>query len=274
MTEQVRHGRPPRLIATDLDGTIVRSDGSISERTRAALARAEESGAVLVLVTGRPPRWMPPIVAALGHRGLAVCANGAIVYDLHTETVVRHDLLSRDRAMEVVAALRRDVPGIAFAAERHDAGFAHEPSYVPRWDSGDAKEIMPVEELLQLGVVKLMARHAGLDADALLAAAQPSVGHLGTLTHSSLDGLLEISAAGVSKASGLAALAAEHGVPAHDVAAFGDMPNDLPMLAWAGRGIAVANAHPRVLAIADEVTASNDDDGVARMVEGWFGTGL
>ena len=260
----------PRLVATDLDGTIVRSDGTISARTRAALARVEESGAVLVLVTGRPPRWMPPIVEALGHRGVAICANGAIRYDLHTETVVQHASMSEQAALDVVAALRRDVPGIAFAAERHDSGFAHEPAYVPRWDSSDPKDIVPVEELVAAGVVKLLARHSDLTADQLLAKAHTSVGHLGTLTHSSTDGLLEISATGVSKATGLASLAQEQGIAAEQVVAFGDMPNDLPMLLWAGLGVAVGNAHPDVLAAADEVTASNDDDGVARVVERWF----
>ena len=260
----------PRLVATDLDGTIVRSDGSISDRTRDALARVEAAGAVLVLVTGRPPRWMPPIVEALGHRGLAVCANGALVYDLHTEQVVRHSLMTAEDAADVIEALRRDVPGIAFAVERHDTGFAHESSYRPRWDSAQPKSVAPVEQLVADGVVKLLARHSEMSADELLAAAHRSVAGLGTLTHSSTDGLLEISATGVSKATGLASLAEEHGVDPAQVVAFGDMPNDLPMLAWAGRGVAVANAHPEVLAAADEVTASNDDDGVAEVLDRWF----
>jgi Cof subfamily protein (haloacid dehalogenase superfamily) len=260
----------PRLVATDLDGTIVRSDGTISDRTRRALAAVEESGAVLVLVTGRPPRWMPPIVEATGHRGVAICANGALVYDLHTATVVRHSLLSPRVLADVVTRLRRDLPGIAFAVERHDTGFAHEPAYRPRWDSSDEKSTGTVEQLAAGGVVKLLARHEEMDADQLLATAYRSVGDLATLTHSSSDGLLEISAAGVSKASGLASLTDELGIDADDVLAFGDMPNDLPMLAWAGRSVAVANAHPEVLAAADEVTTSNDDDGVAAVLDRWF----
>ena len=260
----------PRLIATDLDGTVVRSDGTISDRTRAALAAVEEAGAILVLVTGRPPRWMPAIVEATGHRGLAICANGALVYDLHTDRVVQHSLMSADDVAHVVEALRRDVPGISFAVERHDTGFAHEPSYRPRWDSGDPKQVQPIEALIADGVAKLLARHEGMGPDELLATAHRSVGTRGTLTHSSTDGLLEISAAGVSKASGLAALAAEHGIGPTDVVAFGDMPNDLPMLSWAGLGVAVANAHPEVLSVADEVTASNDDDGVAQVLARWF----
>jgi Cof subfamily protein (haloacid dehalogenase superfamily) len=213
---------------------------------------------------------MPPIVEATGHRGVAICANGALVYDLHTSTVVRSSLLSSSALADIVAALRRDVPGIVFAVERHDAGFVHEPAYRPRWDGNDPKAVRPIEELLTDEAVKLLGRHDAMTADALLAAARESVGDLGTLTHSSSEGLLEISAAGVSKATGLASLAEEHGIDAADVVAFGDMPNDLPMLAWAGLGVAVANAHPEVVAAADEVTASNDDDGVAQVLDRWF----
>jgi len=263
------------LVATDLDGTLVRSDGSISDRTRAALRAVEEAGSVLVLVTGRPPRWMSPVVEATGHRGLAVCANGALVYDLHTERVVRSHLIAADAAAEVVAALRRDVPGIAFAVEKGPvdgvpAGFGRESAYRPRWDNGEV-EVADVEELVREGVVKLLARHEQMGSDELLAAARQSLGALAEATHSSTDGLLEISASGISKASGLASLADEHGVDASAVVAFGDMPNDIPMLSWAGHAVAVANAHPEVHAVADEVTASNDDDGVARVLERLFG---
>ena len=267
--------RRPRLVATDLDGTLVRSDGSISDRTRAALATVEDAGAPLVLVTGRPPRWMHPVVEATGHRGLAVCANGALVYDLHTERVVRSHLIHPDAAAQVVAALRRDVPGIAFAVEKGPvdgvpSGFGRESAYVPRWDNGEV-HVAEVDELVRDGVVKLLARHEEMGSDELLAAARTSLAGLAEATHSSTDGLLEISASGISKASGLASLAEEHGVEAADVVAFGDMPNDLPMLAWAGHAVAVANAHPDVRAAADEVTASNDDDGVAQVLERVFG---
>ena len=221
------------------------------------------------MVTGRPPRWMPPVAEQTGHSGVAVCANGALVYDLHTERVVRSYLLSAAAAGEVVAALRDAVPGIAFAVERGELGFGREASYVPRWDNGEML-VAPVEELVAGGAVKLLARVEGASSDALLARARTAVGHLAETTHSSHDGMLEISALGISKASGLAALAAEHGIGASEVVAFGDMPNDLPMLAWAGHSVAVANAHPEVLELADEVTAGYEDDGVAQVLERWF----
>jgi hydroxymethylpyrimidine pyrophosphatase-like HAD family hydrolase len=215
-----------RMVATDLDGTVVRSDGTISARTRSALGAADAAGAVIVLVTGRPPRWLEGIADA-------------------------------------------------FAVERADAGFLHEAAYHPRWDSDQQIIQAEIDSLLAEPAAKMLARHGSFDADDLLAAARAAVGDeaVATLTHSSRDGLLEISAAGVSKASALADLAAQHGISAAEVIAFGDMPNDLPMLAWAGHSVAVANAHPEVLEAADEVTARNDDDGVARVLEREFGRG-
>ncbi|MCU1602277.1 MAG: Cof-like hydrolase [Frankiales bacterium] len=260
----------PRLVASDLDGTIVRSDGTISARTVAALDAVERAGVPFVMVTGRPIRWMKQISDMTGHHGVAICANGALAYDLHTEQVLRSSLLSPTSARDVVAALREAIPGIAFAVERLHSGFAHEPSYVPRWDSDDPLAAAPIEELLTDDVVKLLARHEAIGPDDLLAAAHAAVEGGATLTHSSHDGLLEMSAEGVSKASGLAAFADERGLSAVDVIAFGDMPNDLPMLGWAGHSVAVANAHPEVLAAADEVAASNDDDGVAQVLARWF----
>ncbi len=259
----------PRLVASDLDGTLVRSDGTVAPRTVEVLARVEEAGVPFVMVTGRPPRWMAEISRQTGHRGLAVCANGAIVYDLHTEQVLESSLLDEQAAAEVAAALREAMPDIVFAVERADLGFGHEHAYVPSWEQPDHRP-MPVEELVSGGVVKLLARHRGVGSDALLERAREAIGDRATLTHSSNDGLLEVSAAGTTKATGLAALARRHGVGAEQVVAFGDMPNDLPMLAWAGHAVAVANAHAEVLAAADEVTGRNDEDGVAQVLERWF----
>ena len=264
-----RAGTPPRLVASDLDGTLVRSDSSVSPRTRDVLARVEDAGALFVMVTGRPPRWMAQVADQTGHRGLAVCANGALVYDLHTEQVVRDFSIDGRTALQLVERLRAQVPGIAFAVERGLDGFGHESAYVPRWDNGEVR-VAPVEELVESGVVKLLARVEGTGSDELLAQSRTVLGELAECTHSSPDGLVEISAAGVSKASGLAALAEQWGVAPDDVIAFGDMPNDLPMLAWAGRSVGMGNAHPEVLAAVDEVTVSNDDDGVARVLERWF----
>ncbi|MEU9017040.1 Cof-type HAD-IIB family hydrolase [Actinomadura sp. NPDC048394] len=261
----------PRVIATDLDGTIVRSDGTISARTVAALARVERAGAMLVMVTGRPPRWMTEIAAAVRHHGLAICANGALVYDLHTETVVHARQIPPGVLAETVERLRGVSPDFRFAVEYPD-GFVFETSYdLSNWDA-EALGGRPVDgaDLVARPSTKLLAFHPDADPDELAARAVKAVGDLVTVTHSSGRGLLEISAHGVTKASALEALCAEHGIGAADVTAFGDMPNDLPMLAWAGTSYAVANAHPLVLAAVTHTTSRNDDDGVARILERLF----
>ena len=261
----------PPVVASDLDGTIVRSDGTISARTNEALALVEAAGATVVLVTGRPPRWMGPIAERTGHRGLAICANGALVYDLHRECVVESHPLDVETAREVVAILRKAVPGVAFAVEALDGWFGHEPDYHPRWPTNQAT-VDRVDALLTVPLAKLLARTEQAGTASLLDRAAAAVpGDLATLTSSSHEQLLEVSAPGISKATTLAELVGRHGHAGPDVVAFGDMPNDIPMLVWAGHAVAVANAHPAVLAVADEVTASHDEDGVAVVVERLLG---
>jgi HAD superfamily hydrolase (TIGR01484 family) len=264
----------PTVIATDLDGTIVRSDGTISARTKAALATATDAGVLLVIATGRPPRWLPGIAEATGHHGLAICANGAIVFDLETDQVIDSRPLSAADVPVLIARLRAAVPGIAFALERVDGQFAHEADYHPRWEPEPATIVGDLDgTVLTAPVSKLLARREGMGSDELTELARGAVDEsVASLTHSSIDGLLEISALGVTKASTLAAVLAARGLGPEAVVAFGDMPNDLEMLLWAGRGVAVANAHPDVLAVADEVTASNDDDGVALVLERLYGS--
>lgn len=256
-----------RLVATDLDGTVVRHDGTVSARTVAALAGVEAAGLLLVLVTGRPPRWMHDVVEATGHRGIALCGNGAFVYDLHTERLLEIHQVPADVGLEVVSRVRSVLPGAAFAVETGHA-FAHDPAYLSRWPTPPGTEVAPVEHLLRHRVGKLLVRDEGSTGDAMLAAVRSVAGDLVEVTHSNPhDCLLEISARGVSKASALERYAAGHGIEAAEVLAFGDQPNDLPMLAWAGTAYAVANAHPDVLAAVSAITASVDDDGVAAVLE-------
>lgn len=231
---------------------------------------AEAAGATVVFCTARPHRWIKPLALETGHRGLAICANGAVVWNLHTESVTAVSPLEPVIARELVRLLDEDMPGGAWAVER-TTGFGHEPHYVPHWPVPDGTLIDAVHALIEEPAVKLMLRNERLSADDLLARARVLAGHLAEFSHSSTsDALLEISAAGVSKASALARVCSERGIESREVIAFGDMPNDLPMLAWAGHGVAVAGAHPDVIAAADEVTASNDEAGVARVLERLF----
>jgi hydroxymethylpyrimidine pyrophosphatase-like HAD family hydrolase len=257
-----------RMVACDLDGTIVRPDGTVSQRTVAALAACEQVGVRVVFVTGRPPRWMASVAAATGHHGVAVCANGAIVYDLAAERVIATRGIPAADVHGIARAVQTAVPGGAFALETVH-GFRREPGYQPRWPGPDGS-VAPLDELLADApvVLKMLYRLDRGTADDMLAAARGALHGLAEPVHSdAADSLLEIAALGVSKASTLAVLAEQQGLGPQDVVAFGDMPNDVPMLRWAGLGVAVADAHPEALAAASLVAPACLDDGVAQVVE-------
>ena len=257
------------MVATDLDGTIVLPDQSISPRTVRVLQACADAGVHVVFVTGRPPRWMSPVVTATGRSGTAICANGALVYDLVTGTVVDSHELEPVDVHGVVTRLRAALPDVAFALETR-AGFRREPGYRTRYDTYSDQEVGSLSELLadDPGVVKVLARVEGLSSDELLDVARPLLAGIAEPTHSNArDGLLEMSALGVSKASTLADLAAGRGVDREDVVAFGDMPNDVAMLRWAGRGFAMAGGHPDAVRAAGGVAPACEDDGVAQVLE-------
>ncbi len=276
------HGHPARptgirLVATDLDGTLLRDDGTISPRTGAALARLRQAGLTLVLVTARPPRFLRRLAASAALTGLAICCNGALVYDLDRGIVVRHTPLGGEIAARLVAGLREAVPGVCFAVEAGER-YGSEPAYAAL-DGALVEPDGPTGDALALcrgPVTKLIVRHPDFAAEALLPLVRRLAGADAAATHSG-TAFVEVASADVHKATALAALCAERGVSAEATIAFGDMPNDLPLLAWAGHAVAVANAHPDVLRVADEVTLTNQEDGVAvvleRLLQPMAGTG-
>lgn len=260
-----------RLVATDLDGTLVRRDGTISARTVAAVRRAREHGVEVVAVTGRPPRWLTGIAGLdeVVGGGVAVCANGALVWDVPGARVLRAHVIERDAVLAAARILRASLPGAVLAVETLQ-GFRRTPEYVPRYDAQVVAPVAPLGELLadDPGVVKLLVRCEGRSSDEVLAAAARVLGPLGCPTHSGArDGLVEVSAPGISKAGTVAALALERGIGPEEVAAFGDMPNDLEMLCWAGHGYAMADGHPDVVAAVGGTAPPCEDDGVAQVLE-------
>ena len=263
----------PRLVATDLDGTLVRSDGTVSERSCAVLRELARRGVHVVLVTGRPFRRVRKVAAELQLSGVAICANGALLYDLERDTVLEQTLLSAEVAHALIRQLRESLPEICFAVES-GRSVGREPGYAGRRpardgaerDIGHTVEIADAIELSARGASKLIALHPDLPIDEFFEKVREIVKDRASVTHAGSP-FLEIAAAGVTKAWALAAHCAKLSIEASQVIAFGDMPNDLPMLEWAGQGIAVANAHPSVLAAASAVTASNDEDGVAAHLE-------
>jgi Cof subfamily protein (haloacid dehalogenase superfamily) len=256
----------PKLIVSDLDGTLLRSDETISDATLVELQRWADANVPLVLATGRPPRWMHRIREVLGH-GSAVCCNGAVLMDLERFEIVEEEMLLPDVLESVTAELRRRQPDTWFAVE-YGLEFRHEPIYQPRWDV-DAPGVAEatLDQLIVAPVAKLLARHESLPRDEFVALVEDVIGDRATVTNSSSDALAEISAPGVTKASGLAKVAARHGIGPEDVVVFGDMPNDIAAFEWVraagGRAVAMEHAHPDLMAVATDVTGSNEDDGVA-----------
>lgn len=260
----------PALLATDLDGTLLRSDGTISARTRAAIARAEALGVPTVFVTARPPRWLDDLSDAVGDAtgGVALSANGAFVYHVATRTVVASRTIEPPLLADLVRRLRTAIPSITFAVECAD-GMQREPGFVTLRETprGAAGTVVPLDDLVAQAAGKLLAKADGVDPVAFHARVADVLGERAELGFSGAVGLAEITAPGVTKASGLARWCREQQIRTADVWAVGDMPNDLPMLRWAARSFAVANAHADVIAVADEVVPTNDDDGVAAILE-------
>jgi Cof subfamily protein (haloacid dehalogenase superfamily) len=267
----------PALIACDVDGPLFDVDETVTPRTRDAVRAAVAGGARFVLATGRPPRWIRPVVEELGFAPMAVCANGAVIYDPATDRVLSARTLPVDLLAALAEIALRVIPGAGLAVERigksaHDAAtpqFVSSPGYEHAWLNPDNTEVS-IEDLLSAPAIKLLIRKTGARSADMAAELAKHVGLEGDITYSTNNGLIEILPLGISKATGVAEVAGPLGIADADVVAFGDMPNDVPMLLWAGLGVAMGNAHPDTLAAADEVTASNSEDGVARVLERWW----
>lgn len=267
----------PTLVASDVDGTLIDHDELVSARTRAAVHAVVESGTPFLLATGRPPRWISPVVEGLGYAPLAVCANGAVVYDSYADRVLSAATLSVDALTELSELALVVLPGAGLAAERvgesaHDAAtpqFVSSPDYEHAWLNPDNTE-MSEDEVLAAPAVKLLIRRPGMTSTAMYDALAPHVGALADMTYSTENGLIELSAPGITKASGLVAAAERFGFDLSGLVAFGDMPNDIPMLGLARLGVAMGNAHPEAKAAADEVTDANSENGVAKVLERWW----
>jgi Cof subfamily protein (haloacid dehalogenase superfamily) len=267
----------PALIACDVDGTLINEDEEVTARTRTAVRAAIDAGVLFVLATGRPPRWIPPVVDGLGFAPLAVCANGAVIYDPETDRVLSARTLSVGALCELAEIATRVIPDAGLAVERvgasaHDSAtpqFVSSPGYEHAWLNPDNTEVS-MDDLLSSPAIKLLVRRAGANSADMAAALAKHVGVHGDITYSTNNGLVEIVPPGVNKGAGIAEIAEPLGITDADWVAFGDMPNDVPMLRRAGLGVAMGNAHPEAIAAADEITTTNADDGVARVLERWW----
>lgn len=267
----------PKLVATDLDGTLVRSDDTVSSFSRAVLDRIKDAGIRIVGATGRGPRLTELVRHDIPAADYLVMAGGGRVVDVSdpdVPVVLRDERLPGDALAQLLAAIEHELGGalsvLIEASDTPQSPLWGDPD--PAWRYPDVVEARVRAECLGGPVLKGFARHVDCDVDDLLAVARrvvpPSVA---SVTQAGL-GYIEICPPGVDKATGLAVVATALGVDPSDVLVFGDMPNDLPMFRWAGFGrVAVANAHPEVRALADEITSSNDDDGVAVYLDAMLG---
>ena len=262
-------GKRPKLIGTDLDGTIVAHYGFISERTKIALSQAHQAGIHIYFVTGRPIRWMVEIKNNFDF-GTGICGNGAMLYDFINEKVLEEWLFSVENQKEAVKRLREVIPPVSFATEIGE-NFHREKKYVPRWDVGeDNVGVEEIEEILTKPSLKMLARcvNGEYSSDEMLEIASKALVGVATATHSNpTDSLLEISADGVSKGATLSKIAARHGLTGDDCVTFGDNPNDFSMLSWAGRSWGMADGHGDLLKYAKFQTDAHQEDGVAKVIE-------
>ncbi|GAA2124114.1 HAD family hydrolase [Glycomyces algeriensis] len=263
---------PPRVIATDLDGTLLAPGRILTERSRLALHAARAQGIAVVAVTARPSRvfaeW-PELAACLD---AAICANGAIVYDPARRVIETAHTIEPETAAATAKILRSALPGTRIAVET-GALVVAEPGYRKVDTVGDNRLFVDTfDEVFTAAdsIVKLLVHDPDGRADAMLAAARAVVLPGVHLSHSGGEGLLEITAPDVSKSTALAAWCAARGIGPAEVTAFGDMPNDVPMLRWAGRSFAVAGAHPEAAAAATDRCGASDEDGVAEVIEGFL----
>ncbi|MFJ8810689.1 HAD family hydrolase [Streptomyces sp. NPDC102490] len=261
------------LVATDLDGTLLRGDDTVSDRSLAALARVAGAGARHLVVTGRPAPRVRPLLDRLGGTGLAVCGQGAQVYDAGAHRMLWSVTLDRELAETALGKIEAEVGQVHAAVDQDgvDGLTLIEPGYLMPHPTLPAVRVERREQLWSRPISKVLLRHPELTDDELATTARAVVGSLATVTMSG-PGTVELQPCGITKATGLA-LAAEHlGLDRRRTLAFGDMPNDIPMFHWAARGVAMAGAHPELKAVADEVTTTNEDDGVAVVLERIFGT--
>jgi hypothetical protein len=259
----------PKLIATDLDGTIVSHDGVITQRTIDAFTRAKDLGVHVFFVTGRPPRWMGEIREAFGF-GAAICCNGAMLYDLINDVILEEWMISIDDQSEIVQRMRVAMPEISFAIESN-AHYQREIGHIPKWDAGlDNIGIVKIEDGVRVPALKILGRCSNLEytSDEMVDVAHKTIGHLATVTHSAAnDSLIEISALNVSKGATLEMMAKRLGLTADDCVSFGDNPNDFSMLEWASRSYAMSDGHPQAPSFAKNIAEPCEQDGVAKIIE-------
>jgi Cof subfamily protein (haloacid dehalogenase superfamily) len=253
----------PAVVASDVDGTLLASHGALSRTTADELRTLHDEGVVVVALTARPARLLRVIEPLWSLVRYAVCDNGATTWDTRTDELVTATTWSPRDLGVLARELRLRVPAVSLAVETPAGTIAeHDFARLVGHQIDVAVTQTPGVLTPDGTATKLMAIADGYAPEDLCETLAPGLNTRCRPTHSG-GAFVEIGPPNTSKAAALAVLCEKWGVQAADVVAFGDMPNDADLLAWAGVGVAMGNAHPAVLAIADDVALSNDDDGVA-----------
>lgn len=261
-----------RLIATDLDGTLLRHDKTVSPRNAAAIRLAHEAGMLVVAATGRYLASLPLLLTPVGV-DYAVTSNGAQCYQVSTERLLFESTISAHTAAQIIAHLVAHFPESRSEVAIND-GRTHyaQPGYAELLTEAERRNF-PIDyrELVDLAsirepLIKVTARHPSLRPEVLQESLLTS-GLTGFHPTTSGGPILEISGSGITKAHGVSRLAELLGFEPGQVLAVGDARNDVELLQWAGVGVAMGNAVPEAIAAADHTTASNEEDGLALAIE-------
>lgn len=272
-----------RLIAMDMDGTLLNSKKKISPRTREALIRAQKAGIRLILASGRPARGLRRFAEDIGmteYGGILVSYNGAKAVDCVTGEVLFDQSMTAGEARAVLEHLKRFEPVRPIIDHGEYMYVTDVYRQMIRLDGKDFN-VMEYESRSNgylLCEKEDLAAFVDFPVEKILTTADPEylVSHCREMMEPFKDTLncmftgrfyFEFTARGIDKARALAAVLKSGGYGREELMAFGDGHNDISMVTWAGRGVAMANGVEELKARADEVTASLDEDGVALVVE-------
>jgi HAD superfamily hydrolase (TIGR01484 family) len=263
---------PEILLAVDIDGTLLTWAGELFESAERAVLRAAASPTIeLVIATGRSAHSTLGVCRQLGlDRGLAVCANGSVTLRLDPELPDGWEVISAFTfdPTEAVTAIRRHLPGARLAAEELGRGFLVTAPFPPGELDGEVR-LVSDEELTAEPVTRLILRETDLSYDELRMVVEET--HLPDVTYAvGWTGWVDLNPPGVSKASALEVIRRDLGIDPASTVAIGDGGNDITMLRWAGRGVAMGGSRWDVVAAADEETGPIEADGLAQVINSLF----
>lgn len=263
-------GWRPKLVALDLDGTVVpygRAGTLPSVAVAAAVGRVIDSGVPVVIATGRAVPDAVDTAVALGIRGVdVVCTNGAVVYDAELGEVTHR--VSVDVAAAAYALAER-IPEAVFAAERDPHGFLVTDGFHREFTVG-REEVVDLATLVSEPTVRMACVAPGRDVTWIATVAGEVLDSASYGWDLGYSAWLDVMAPGVSKATGTAMVCLDLGVDSTDVLSVGDGSNDIPLFRWAGWAVAMGQAMEVVQDAADEVCDPVDRDGLATLLGRWF----